>query len=350
MSQAGLIPRFDRTRFEWEAAVRAMLATAIPLFTLFFLDRIDLGIYSSFAAFTALYGRSEPYRYRAVTLALAGIVLVACITGGVLIQAAGSPVWMLGAGFAVVVTVGVLLTSIMQWIPRGPIFFVFAFLGCATKPLAGTPVTDAILTAGIVVCTSWLIGMSGSIARRFTGTSKRLRALHSKPKRRIRDAWTGQNAVLIIVTVLLGASVYAIAMLIDVATHHYWAVVTVVAVFSSSTALVSFDRVAHRVIGTLLGVGIAAAIYGGAPHPLYVIIAVVICSFVTELIIGQHYGWALASITPLAIGATNLGLTTEWETLFVDRARETVLGGLACLVVILIVRAWWRRRGAELPA
>lgn len=350
MSSTGFIPRLDRTRFDWEAAVRAMLVTATPLFTLFFLDRLDLGIYASFAAFTGLYGRSEPYRARAATIAIAGAVLFVSVSGGALTQALGVPMWMLATGFVLVVTFGVLLTAVLQWVPRGPIFFVFAFLGTSTKPLGDATLGEAMVTALVVVCFGWLIGMSGWLLRRIPELRKRLRPLRLAPARRVRAAWTRENLILIVVTLLAGSAVYALARSIDIASHHYWAVVTVVAVLSSIPALVSFDRLMNRMVGTFIGVGIAAAVYGGIPHPLYVVIVVTVCSFVTELVIGQHYGWALASITPLAIGATNLGLTTEWEVLFVDRARETLLGGIACLIVIVGFRWWYQRRGYELPA
>lgn len=350
MSSTGFIPRFDRTRFEWSAAVRATIVTGVPLFALFFADRLDLGIYASFSAFTGLYGRSEPYRQRAATLAIAAAVLCASVIGGAVTQALGVPLWMLATGFVTVVALGVWLTAILQWVPRGAIFFVFAFLGTSTKPLGETSLGEAALTSVVVVCFGWLIGMSGWLLRRVPSLRARFRPLRHAPVRRVSAAWTRENLTLIVVTVLAGAAVYAIARSVDIASHHYWAVVTVVAVLSSIPALVSFDRVAHRVVGTFIGVGIAAAVYGGVPHPLYVVIVVVLCSFVTELVIGQHYGWALTTITPLAIGATNLGLTTQWEVLFVDRARETLLGGIVCLIVILAFRGWYRRRGFELPA
>ncbi|MGO2110922.1 MAG: FUSC family protein [Pseudoclavibacter sp.] len=350
MTLQSLVPRFNRSQLAWEAALRATLATAAPLLVLLAIGRVDLGIYASFAAFTALYGRSEPYRRRAAILAIVGCTLFACIAAGTAAQTIASPLWLLGAGFVVVIVVGVVLSSIMQLVPRGAIFFTFAFLGSASKPIGDTPLAEAVLTAAIVAVFAWLVAMSGAVLRLIPAVRRRLRPLRGRPQWHIRDAFTRENLVLIVVTVLLGAGVYLAASSVDLASHHYWAVVTVVAICSSFPALVSFDRLSHRVVGTMIGVGLAAALYGGAPHPLYVIAIVAVCTFVTELIIGQHYGWALSTITPLAIGATNLGLTTEWEVLFVDRARETLLGGAACLAVILAFRWWFRRRGNELPA
>lgn len=346
MTTPSLLPPLDRRRLDWEAAARATLSTVLPLLVLFALGRIDLGIYASFAAFTALYGRGEPYRFRVVTLAVAAGCVFGCVAGGVLVQAVGMPWWLLAAGFTVVVSAGVLLTSVMQWIPRGALFFVFAYLGCAMKPLGNASVGEAVLVAAIVVASSWAIGTSGWLLRHVGVLRARMRDLPRVPERRIRAAWNRGNLAVIVVTLAAGAVAMALALWLGVATHHYWAVVTVVAIFAGPAALVNFDRISHRVIGTLLGVGIAAAAYGGAPHPLYVIAVVTVCVFLTELVVGQHYGLALSFITPLAIGATNLGLTSQWEVLFVDRARETLLGGAVCLVVVVVVR-WWRSRRAD---
>ena len=43
---------------------RAAVAVAVPLFVLFAVGRLDLTAYATFGAFTALYGRNEPYRVR----------------------------------------------------------------------------------------------------------------------------------------------------------------------------------------------------------------------------------------------------------------------------------------------
>lgn len=350
MTTAPLIPRLDRERLDWEAAARAAIATAAPLLTLYIVDRLDLAMYASFAAFTALYGRREPYRKRIVTLVIAGVAMFGAMALGVLVQLSGLSWWLLALGFAAVVAAGVVLTDILKWIPKGAIFFVFSFLGCCMKPIDPAIVGEALAVAAVVVVWCWMLGMSGWMLRRVPWVAERLRPLKLDPKRRLVDALNPQSFWLIGATVVLGLAALAIASVLGVATHHYWAAVTVVAIFSAPTALIRYNRISHRVGGTLLGVGIAAALYGGDPHPLYVIAVIVVCNLVTELIVGQHYGFALAFITPIAIGATSLGSVANWEVLFVDRARETLLGGAICFAVVLGMRWAWRRAGRELPA
>lgn len=345
-----MIPKLDASRFDWESAVRALLSTVVPLIVLSAIGRLDLGIYASFSAFTGLYGRGEPYSRRWLTLLVAGICLFSCVVAGAWVQSLGEPSWLVTLGLLAVIAAGVFITSILQWIPRGAIFFVFAFLGCSMKPLGVATLEEVLVVATTTVAFAWSIGMSGYLLRLTPPLKARLRTLDRTPTRSLRAAWSIPNLALIAISTIAALLAMGFAAVTGIAAHQYWSAVTVVAIFSGPAALVSFDRIGHRIVGTLVGVGVAAALFGGHPHPVYLICVIAVCSFVTELVVAQHYGLALAFITPLALGATNLGLTQEWEALFVDRARETILGGVVCFVVVVLVRKYFERRGYELPA
>ena len=334
---------FDVRAITYEAALRASLGQAIPLLTLYALGRIDLGIYASFAAFTAIYGRNEPYRHRWISITAAAICLVLSVFAGT--AASAAPQWVVALGLAAVIGITLPLSFVMEWIPRGSLFFVFAYLACAnyTMPADGprTVVLVTLASAGV----SWCIVMSGWALRQVRPIRARMRDLAYVPRRRIHSAT--DPAMVRLTCFAAGGAVVAglFASLLDVATHHYWAMVTVAAIFANPGALVSFERLVHRVVGTLAGVGFAAALFGGQPPTLFVIIVCVLCSFTVEAVIGTHYGVGLAFITPLAIGAANLGLTTEWETLFVDRSRETFIGAAVTFVIILFHRWRLQRHG-----
>lgn len=341
---------FDVGAITYEAAIRASLGQAIPLLTLWSLDRIDLGIYASFAAFTAIYGRSEPYRHRWLSTLVAALCLVASVFAGLAVRLAQLSDWAVAAGLAVIIAVTLPLSFVMQWIPRGALFFVFAYLAIANYPVPadGPALPIAVTLASAAL--SWCIVMSGWVLRRIGPVGARMRELPHVPERRIRSA-TDPAVLRVTVFAILGAlSAGFIASCLDVASHHYWAMVTVAAIFANPVALVSFERLVHRVVGTLAGVGFAAALFGGNPPSLFVIIVCVLCSFTVEAVIGSHYGVGLGFITPLAIGAANLGLTTDWETLFVDRSRETFIGAAVTFVIILFHRWRLQRHGVLRPS
>ena len=345
-----MIPKLDRSRFDWEPGVRALLSTVAPLVVLASMGRLDLGIYASFSAFTGLYGRGEPYGRRWLTLLVAACCLFSCVVAGAWVQSVGEPLWIVTLGLLAVISAGVLLTSILQWIPRGAIFFVFAFLGCSMKPLGQANLSEVMLVSVLSVSFSWIVGMSGLVPRLIPSVGAKLRPLNRTPARRLSAAWSRANLALILISTLAALASMGVASLTGIAEHQYWSAVTVVAIFSGPAALVSFDRIGHRIVGTLVGVGVAAALLGGQSNQVYLICVIAACTFMTELVVAQHYGLALAFITPLALGATNLGLTQGWEALFVDRARETILGGFVCFLVVVLARKYFERRGYELPA
>lgn len=346
---AGL-PGLDASRVGFESAVRASLAQALPLFVLYGMGRIDLGIYAAFGAFTAIYGRGEPYASRWLSVSAAGVGVVLSVAAGVAVSLAGTPFWLLLLGLALVIGVTLPASYVLQLIPRGSIFFVFAYLAVAHYPVTPARVGEAMGTAVAVAALSLVIAMSGWVLRRIPGLRDRMRALPNLPERRLRAAIEPEVRDLTIIAVLGSAAAGLIAAALDVASHHYWAMVTVAAIFSAPSNLLSFERTSHRVVGTLAGVGLAAAIFGGGPPTLFVIVACMVCAFLVEAVIGMHYGVALTFVTPLAIGATNLSLSSDWETLFVDRSRETILGGLVASAIILVLRLRLLRRGELLPS
>ncbi|NLT26448.1 MAG: FUSC family protein [Microbacteriaceae bacterium] len=346
-------PLFSADRITYEAAARAAISLLAPLLVLLALDRIDLGIYASFAAFTALYGRAEPYRHRWLSVLAAAAGMVAAIVGGMLVQAAGAPLPLFLAGHLAVIAVTTPLSHAMQWIPAGSLFFSFSYLVCAIRPLpdggSARGLADGILVALAVAAFSWAVAMSGWLLRRIPALRGWMRELPRVPVRGWRAGVAPEVRRTALVAAIGSLAAGWISEVLQIAGHQYWAMVTVVAIFSTPAMTVSFERLIHRVAGTLAGVGMAAAMFGGAPPVLYVVLMITLCSFITEATVGAHYGFALTFITPLAIGAANLGLTSEWELLFVDRARETLIGGAIALGLILAVR-WWLSRGAADPA
>lgn len=338
-------PPLSRAGLDVEAATRACVTLLAPMLVLLAVGRIDLGIYASFAAFTGLYGRAEPYRERAVSVAVAAIALVAAVTGGIAVQLAGAPAWLVVGGFVPLIVIGTALSAVFDLVPRGAIFFSFAYLVCALRPLDAADAAAAVAVAAAVAAFSWLIAMSGAAVRRVRPLARRMRELRRVPDRRLARAWAPETIAVSVATIVAAGIAGGLATLLDIAEHHYWAVVTVAAIFSGPNALTSYTRGRHRVIGTLVGVGLAAALYGGDPGPLAVVLVMAACTFVTELVVAQHYGTALAFITPTAIGASSLGGDVDWESLFVDRARETIIGGVVCLAIVFAVRAVLRRRG-----
>lgn len=329
---------------DFEVATRAGLAVAIPLIVLATLGRLDLAIYASFGAFTALFGRSEVYSTRLRTAASAAALLIACIVVGVLLSNGGSGLPSQAIGLVIVLAVGVVAIRTLSLHPPTPLFFVFAFLVCTLVPVPGGDVALAIAIAVASALLALLITMSGWLLRlgvdvdRITASFKLLKPL---PRRAVLrpNAWRDPGVWLNVAQVVVGgltAGAIATAMGLG---HSYWAVVSVVAVIPPTRAPYSISRAVHRTLGTFAGVLVTALILWWQPAAWVLIVIVAICQFGAEIFVGRHYGTALVFITPLALLMVHLSSPDQAVAgLLIDRAVETALGALVGMATVLAAR------------
>ena len=83
--------------------------------------------------------------------------------------------------------------------------------------------------------------------------------------------------------------------------YHYSAMVAAVTVLSGPDLASRLTRGLHRVVGAVLGLGVAAPIRGWAPQGVVAVLVIVVLQALTELVVGRNYAVALLFITPLAL-------------------------------------------------
>jgi hypothetical protein len=351
---AGPARAAGRARLSVEVGVRAALAVAVPLLVLLAVGRLDLAAYATFGAFTALYGRNEPYRTRIRSVSVAGLGLLASIALGILVAVLGEPLWVLVPLLVLVVAGGILLAATFQLVPAQPLFFVFALLVCAAVP---TPVDEVPLRLGLALATavfSWLLTMSGWAMRRSayargSAAGGRLRSvLFKRLERRPRMDLAAVRDPRVWLTVL--QSVLGVLIVGGIALsfgfgHAYWAVVSLVAVIPPPRAAHSISRSLHRIAGTIVGVGVTVLVLFWSPPPIVVILVIVVCQVFAEILVGRHYGSALVFITPMALSVSHLVSPVPLSELAVDRVLETALGAAVGIVLVLAARGLERTKG-----
>ncbi|MEA1263450.1 FUSC family protein [Microbacterium sp. STF-2] len=327
--------RVEPHRGDHRVALRAAVSVAVPLLVLWMLGRLDLSIYASFGAFAALYGRHDVFRDRIRMQASTGGVILASMLIGTALSVLAAPAAVSILVVAVIASAVTLLAYTMRWHPPGPLFPVFAVGACATIPATAASFGDVLVVGGPSVLFGLAITALVGILTRSTADAA--------PKvRQPVGPIAGEMAVS--VGIAIAGAGFAGLLIMD--SHWYWAAVGAVAAVSGPQLNARVIRGIQRLVGTLLGVLVAAGILAIDLPPLAVIALVVVLQAAAELFVGRNYGIAMVFITPLALLMVHLAAPTPVDMLLQDRAIETVIG-VAVGTLVAVASAALRRR--QLP-
>ncbi|MFG6279719.1 FUSC family protein [Microbacterium sp. 5K110] len=313
-------------------AARAALSVGVPLLILLLIGRLDLSVYASFGAFAALYGRLDVPRRRVRMQATAGGILVLAMLLGTALSALAAPPLASVAVVAALAAAVTLFAYRSQWHPPGALFTVFAAGACASFPATAATFGLVLLVGASSVIWSLLVTVVFVLARR--GSWR----LPTRPRPPI-----GAVAWEMTATVGAAALLAGIAGALLIGTHWYWAMVGAVAAVGGAHVTARLIRGVQRLVGTLLGVLIAAGLLALSLPPWAVLVVAITLQAGAELFVGRNYGIAMVFITPLALLMISLASPATPDMLLRDRVLETVIG-VAVGTVVAIVSAALRRR------
>lgn len=346
-----LLFRIAPARNDHQVAVRCGIGVFVPLMTLVAIDRLDLAIFASFGAFTNIYGRNEPHRQRVVTQTRAGLLML-CVLFAATVAARLSPggrldPWAIVAATSFVAWACSLIVGLWRLRPSGSLFQIFAFAAVASLP-GQPPLGEAMLAALVSVLLGLLIGMASRVhpARRTPLTGAGVRAAW-----RVRLA-AGERRALwheswgyLVAAALAGTAATIVGQALGFG-HNYWAMVAAVVPLVGHSTRHRLNRGLQRVLGTVVGLALLAAIVLLHPSPWMVVVLIAVCQFGAEMLIARQYFWAQVTITPLALMSTLLAAPANPGSLLHDRFIDTVIGALIGVLVVLAPGAWrrWRAR------
>ncbi|MGW6034935.1 FUSC family protein [Gordonia terrae] len=124
--------------------------------------------------------------------------------------------------------------------------------------------------------------------------------------------------------------------------HSYWAAVTAVAVLAVPNAAGSLPRVLQRVVGSMIGVGIAFATLASVSDPIIVAALIILFVTVGEMLVVRNYGYGMVLITPTAMLLTSMAHPNTAAALSADRLADTMIGavfGVLCALGVPNPRA-----------
>ncbi|TQN31538.1 putative membrane protein YccC [Haloactinospora alba] len=155
---------------------------------------------------------------------------------------------------------------------------------------------------------------------------------------------------LIMPTALRMGITVALAGLVGIALgfdRFYWISITACSVLQGGNVVLTTNRATQRTLGTLLGVGVAAALLASQP-PLPAIIALV-AGFqgAAQLVIKRNFFYGSILLTPMALILAHTAAPQPVDDIAVSRMVDTLLGALAGTLGALLL--WRRTAAARLP-
>ncbi|SMG47129.1 FUSC family protein [Agreia pratensis] len=319
-------------------AVRAGISMAVPLIVLWLTDHLDLSLYAAFGAFTALYGRNHSHLPRLRMQSLAAAILVSAVVIGTTVGTFEAREWIVVPVVAAVAALVTIISDAADLHPPGALFATFAVAACASVPSTPGSIGLALAVSLASAALSLAIGVIG-----FAHPSARLRP-RSTFSISFRDAIARPERVSTIARLVAGILIAGLVPTLAGIGHPYWAMVAVVAALSGPDATARLVRAGHRILGTVVGLGLAALIFA-IDLPTAATIAVVVALQMTaELFIGRNYGLTMVFVTPLALCMIELAHAVDGGALIADRFVETLFGAVIGIALTLL----WRSRSSTI--
>lgn len=312
------------------SALRVGISIVVPSIMLLCWGHPELTIYAVFGAFTAMFGRSESHQLRLRHQLQAATVLVAGASIGMLLSVNHIPAWGVVATEAIFAGLFSIAADAADLKPAGPFFGIFALGACASVPMTVPLWTAESITIGSAAC-AVLVGFAGWVRSRQWQPGA-VRAV--PPLARSRTPAIGMQALRYI-----GAVGFAgLAGNLGGLGHAYWAMAAAATPLSATDVPGRLRRGIHRIVGTLIGLGVTALIMLLHPGTLVLAILVMVLAFPTELLMARHYGLALVFFTPLVLIVTLLADPSDPVRLIRDRGVETIIGAGVGIVVVILTR------------
>lgn len=328
-----------------EVAIRCGITVLVPLLTLLLIGRIDLAIFASFGAFTAIYGRNLDHGARLQMQTRAGalmfvVLLLATLAGRNGLSESENP-WALVGLTTLVAGVCAVVAAYWNLRPSGSLFHIFAFAAVASVPHQ-PPLGEALLTAFVTIAFAMLVGVASRVHPR---RRHRIERPAGEPltSQRHRIIWS-EAAWYVVAAGVAGSLATALGPVLGI-DHNYWAMVAAVVPLVGHSTRYRVNRGLQRILGTFLGLLVLAGVLWVHPPLWAIVLIIALLQCTAELYIARQYVLAQIAVTPLALLSTVLAMSASTAAvdttgLIYDRFVETVIGALVGMACVLTPWAW----------
>ncbi|MNU25638.1 hypothetical protein D3C71_139880 [compost metagenome] len=277
----------------WHIPVLAALSVGIPLIVGLLTGNLKNSLVSSMGGLVILYyAPSLPLASRMITLLTCAFGFMLSYTIGLFfsfnpyVSAIIFGLWAMSVHWIV---------SFFKTKPPGNFFFIMmaSMASCQPFDLAAIPQKIGLLGLGSML--ACLLGVAYGL----------LMLKKQAPASAQNISVTIRNNQY---TSLVESGIMGLFMFAALLTGHllafknpYWIPISCLAVMQGVSRVHIWRRAVHRVIGTLVGLGLCWLALSISKTPLSICISIIILQFVVELLIGRHYALAVIFITPMTL-------------------------------------------------
>ncbi|WP_126973382.1 FUSC family protein [Gynurincola endophyticus] len=309
---------YKKTDRLWHIPAIAALSVSVPFFVAYALGFMQDGIQASIGGLVSLYIHSGSVKRRMKVLLLVAAGFVVSFGTGLIFSYNPYISALAIAVFSMFVHG---LKNRYRLPAPGNFFFIMvASIGCFMPYNPQTILLKmSILSAGALwAC---LLGFLYAlyITRKFPHQPK----AKTPPKR--KDVSTVES---ILIGIIMGASILASHAL--KLPNPYWVPISCLAIIQGINQRIVWHRTIQRIIGTIIGLGIAWLLLKINHHPLFLGVCIMVLQFLIELFIVRNYGLAVIFITPMTIFLAEAGAfsTLQPDELFVYRFIDILVGAM----------------------
>lgn len=313
----------NQSRRPWHMPMVAAIAISFPIFIGAYFDSISSGIKASLGAMVILnlpFTGSLPQRL--ATVMAWGFAMSLCFALGLIAQQVAVikvPVFALIA-FAIVV--------LGRYYSQPPPAGLFVMMSMAIALFIPVSLSQILSATGLVMLGS---GFSLIMALLYS-----LFLLATRPRTALpRDSYQPETISESIMVAGFVSLALSIALLLQM-SYPYWAAVSCFIIIQGIHLRTMWVKQFHRLLGTLIGMGLAAWMLSWQLSSWQVATAIFIMMLGIESLVDRHYGLAVILITPLTIFIAEYGsglpLSKQiYQQVIQARMLDTALG---CLVGI----------------
>lgn len=333
---------FQSSPMRWPIALQAGVAILLPAAIGALIGHPELGLLASSGGFMAAYLPYRTRRERAKWLPMIGAALfIGAVLGVVTANNHFLALWVL-------CTTTIVVTIVAFAFRIGPpsAFFYVLVMGVSSRMALSTDAggmgwegKDILLSIGAGHLATYLVVVC-PLPRRLREAFDRAAIAGGTPVTFSLD----EQSKLIVLRISLATVVATVVSGPLGIERYYWVLITVVAVLhSGSRAKLSLKRAAHRVLGTVLGIGVFWLLLQWGPGGLWLALILGLLQFGFEVLTIRNYTYALGLVTPLALSIASAGHASAAHELIDVRFIDTLLGAGIALGSVAATVAWQRR-------